>query len=59
MQVNKSNKNYYLSNETVIVADGRRSSFKSYVTGGPGQAKLCCYDGWLRSHTCKEEKVTL
>jgi hypothetical protein len=30
MQVNKSNKNYYISNETVIVADDTRSTVKSY-----------------------------
>jgi hypothetical protein len=30
MQVNKSNKIYYLSNETVIAADDRRSSVESY-----------------------------
>jgi hypothetical protein len=31
MQVNKSSENYYLSDDTVIVADDRRSSVK----GGP------------------------
>jgi hypothetical protein len=30
MQVNKSNENYYLSYDAVIVADDRRSSVKSY-----------------------------
>jgi hypothetical protein len=30
LQVNKSNENYYLSDDTVIVADDRRSSGKSY-----------------------------
>jgi hypothetical protein len=29
MQVNKSNENYYLSDDTVSVADGRRPSVKS------------------------------
>jgi hypothetical protein len=28
------------------------------MTGGPAQAKLCCYNGWLRPQICKEEKVT-
>jgi hypothetical protein len=49
MQVNKSNKNDYLSDDTVIVADGMRSSVKAYdwwmTGGGPAQEKLCCYDG--------------
>jgi hypothetical protein len=30
----------------------------NHMTGGPAQAKLCCYDGWLRPQICTEEKVT-
>ncbi len=30
----------------------------NHMTGGPAQAKLCCYDGWLRPLTCTQEKVT-
>jgi hypothetical protein len=41
-------RNDYLSDDTVLAADARRLSVKSYVTGGPAQAKLCCYDGWFR-----------
>jgi hypothetical protein len=28
----------------------------NHTTGGPAQAKLCCYDGWLRPQVCKKEK---
>jgi hypothetical protein len=31
MQVDKNNKNYYLSDDTVIVPDDRRSTVKQYV----------------------------
>jgi hypothetical protein len=57
MQVNKSNENYYLSNDTVmLLMTGHQSN---HTTGGPAQAKLGCYDGWLRRQICTEEKVTL
>jgi hypothetical protein len=52
-------RNDYLSDDTVLAADARRLSVKSYVTGGPAQAKLCCYDGWLRPQICTEEKVNI
>jgi hypothetical protein len=48
MQVNKSNKNYYLSDDTVIqwllLMTGDQQS--NPMTGGPAQAKLWCYNGW-------------
>jgi hypothetical protein len=56
IQVDKSNENYYLGNDTVNVADDRQQEVISLteeeprrqLTGGPAQAILCCYDGWLR-----------
>jgi hypothetical protein len=30
----------------------------NHMTGRPTQAKLCCYDGWLRPEFCTEENVT-
>jgi hypothetical protein len=54
MQVNKSNKSYYLSDDTVIVPDDRRSTVKSY----DWRSSTSCYDGWLRpQHICKIGKV--
>jgi hypothetical protein len=49
MQVNRSNENYYLSDDTVIVTDagGHQSN---HMTGGPPQAKL------LSPQICTEEK---
>ncbi len=54
MQVNKSNKSYYLSDDTVIVPDDSRSTVKSY----DWRSSTSCYDGWLRpQHICKIGKV--
>ncbi len=60
MQVNKSNENYYLSYDAVIVADDRRSSVKSYdwrsSTSSTNKTLLL---RWLvRPQICTEEKVT-
>ncbi len=57
MQVNKSNENYYLSDDTVIVADDMRSSVKSYDWRS-STSKTLLFNGWLRPQICTEEKVT-
>jgi hypothetical protein len=56
LQVNKSNENYYLSDDTVIESGGHQAN---HMTGVLAQAKLCCYDGWLRPQICTEKKVTI